>query len=82
MSVIVQVYGIGYKKSRLHPITWYRRRRLNLRHKEECAMIVREIQSAYVMRSYMLQKSDTKKGTLMSISIPWRMAMGIMSLPE
>ena len=29
-----------------------------------------------------LQKKDTKTGTLMSISIPWNMAKGIMSFPE
>lgn len=28
------------------------------------------------------QKKDTKTGTLMSISIPWNMAKGIMSFPE
>ena len=31
---------------------------------------------------YKLQKKDTKTGTLISISIPWNMARGIMSFPE
>lgn len=31
---------------------------------------------------YSLQNNDTKKGTLMSISMPWKMATGIISLPE
>lgn len=32
--------------------------------------------------SYRLQNSDTKKGTLMLISIPCKMASGMASLPE
>lgn len=32
--------------------------------------------------AYRLQNSDTKKGTLMLISIPCKMASGMASLPE
>ena len=31
---------------------------------------------------YSLQKNDTKNGTLRSMSSPWKMAAGIISLPE
>lgn len=31
---------------------------------------------------YKLQKSETKNGTLISIKIPWTIAMGIISFPE
>ena len=39
-------------------------------------------QSSGLLFFYKLQKKDTKTGTLISISIPWNMARGIMSFPE
>ena len=52
-----------------------------------CLSPVRDIAQAMHMtmpppEELAVQKKDTKTGTLMSISIPWNMARGIMSFPE
>ena len=36
----------------------------------------------FLLLPYCLQKNDTKNGTLRSMSSPWKMAAGIISLPE